>query len=79
MKQINQTAKTMGATVTCIDENQEAREFYYKLHRCLKRAMSDEKLCCHVNNIIVQLGKSIESQYTYYDASFDAWCDYFLE
>ena len=62
-----------------LDGNYKAVEFYYKLHKCLKKAMSDDKLCCHVNSIIVQLGRSIESQYHYYDEFEDQWCDYFLE
>jgi len=56
----------------------KAQEFYYKLHKCLKIALNNDKLSCHANNIIVQLGKSIESQYKYFDQSFDSWCDYFL-
>lgn len=68
----------MNYTVTILEENKEAVDFYYKLHKCLKKAMNDDSLSCHVNNIIVALGKSIESQETYYDKRMDAWCDYFL-
>lgn len=57
---------------------EKATEFYYKLHKCLKKAMSDKELSCHANNIIRKLGKSIESGFTYYDQNFDLWCDYFL-
>lgn len=53
-------------------------DLYYKLHKCLKIAIGNEALGCHVNNIIVHLGKSIESQETWYDESVDGWCDYFL-
>lgn len=77
----NKSAKEMGATVTNLESEQEikARDYYYKLWKCLKRAMSDDKLACHCNNIIVHLGKSIESNYTYYNGMHDAWCDYFLK
>lgn len=57
---------------------EKAHEFYYKLHKCLKIALSKEELECHANSIIVHLGKSIESQQEYYDGSFDTWCNYFL-
>lgn len=60
------------------DENKKAIDLYYKLHKCLKKAMSEEKLGCHINNIIVALAKSIESQETWYDESIDVWSDYFL-
>lgn len=60
------------------DENKAAIDLYYKLHRCLKKAMGDEKLSCHVNKIICHLAKSIESGETWFDASLDVWCDYFL-
>lgn len=66
--------------VECIDKPDiiRGKDFYYKLHKCLKIAMSNDELSCHVNHIIVHLGKNIESQFTYYDSSFDIWCDYFL-
>lgn len=66
-------------------EDQKARELYYKLHRCLKKSLSGaqslngDDLSCHANNIIRYLAKSIESGETWYDASVDIWCDYFLE
>lgn len=54
--------------------------YYYKLWKCLKKALADEdKLGCHCNHIVVQLGRSVESGYTYYDKGFDIWCDYFLK
>lgn len=57
-----------------------AREYYLKLWKCLKKALADEdKLGCYCNNIVVHLGKSVESGFTYYDPSHDAWCDYFLK
>ena len=56
----------------------KSQNFYYKLHKCLKIALNNDELSCHANSIIVHLGKSIESQYTYYDENFDSWCDYFL-
>ncbi|MBR3742290.1 MAG: hypothetical protein IKN04_17850 [Clostridia bacterium] len=60
------------------EEKQRGQALYYKLWACLKKALADEKLCCHCNSIIVHLGKSVESQYTYYDALMDSWCSYFL-
>lgn len=76
----NETALSMGATVIDMDspEKIRSREYYYKLWNCLKRALSDDKLACHCNNIVVHLGKSVESGFTYYDQRHDAWCDYFL-
>lgn len=68
----------MGEVKTTVLENEKAIELYYKLHKCLKRAMRNEKLGCHVNNIIVKLAKSIESGETWYDEATDGWCDYFL-
>ena len=62
-----------------IDPNKQAIDLYYKLHKCLVRAMSNDDLGCHINNIIVSLAKSIESQETWYDSSVDVWCDYFLK
>jgi len=55
-----------------------AIDLYFKLHKCLEKAMETEKLSCQVNSIIVKLAKSIESNETWYDASTDVWCDYFL-
>ena len=60
------------------EEKQRGQALYYKLWACLKKALSDDKLACHCNSIIVHLGKSVESQYTYYDALMDSWCSYFL-
>ena len=65
--------------VSIVDETPEGVKFYYKLWKCLKKCLADDdRLGCHANNIIVHLGKSIESQYKYYDKNFDSWCDYFL-
>ena len=61
------------------DKNKQAIDLYYKMHKCLEKAMNSDKLGCHVNNIIVRLAKSIESQETWYDATYDTWCDYFLK
>lgn len=63
---------------TVIDTTPVAVKFYHKLWKCLEKSLSDDKLGCHANNIVVHLGKSVESNYTYYDESFDRWCDYFL-
>ena len=63
---------------TVKDDQTKAQKFYYKLHKCLKIALNNDELSCHANKIIIHLGKNIESQYTYYDESFDFWCDYFL-
>lgn len=53
---------------------------YYKLWACLRIAMLDEgELGCHCNDIVKHLGKSVESQFTYYDTLMDVWCNYFLE
>jgi len=61
-------------------EKQRSIAYYYKLWKCLKKALADEdRLGCHCNNIVVHLGKSVESGFTYYDQHHDAWCDYFLE
>lgn len=54
-------------------------DFYYKLWKALEIAMNNERLGCHCNSIVVQLGKSVESAEQYYDKSFDAWLDYFIE
>lgn len=59
--------------------NEKGKEFYYKLWRCLKKALANEdKLGCHANNIVKHLGRSIDSNYQYYDKAIDDWCDYFL-
>lgn len=52
--------------------------FYYKLWKCLNKALSDDKLGCHANSIIIHLGRNIESQNEYYNEPFNQWCDYFL-
>jgi hypothetical protein len=69
----------MEYTEVIIDPNKRAIDLYYKLHKCLKKAMSTDDLGCHVNDIIVNLAKSIESHETWYDALIDVWCDYFLK
>ena len=58
--------------------NKKAIDLYYKLHKCLAKALNSDVLSCHANNIIVNLAQSIESQETWYDPNTDAWCDYFL-
>ena len=66
------------------DPNQKAHDLYYKLHKCLKIALTapiqpnGDDLSVHANSIIRHLAKSIESGETWYDASLDNWCDYFL-
>lgn len=62
-----------------MEDNQKSIELYYKLHKCLRKAISEEELGCHVNNIIRHLAKSIESEETWYDSFIDIWCDYFLK
>lgn len=60
-------------------KEQKAMEYYYKLWKCLKIALAnEEKLGCHCNNIVIHLGKSVESGFTYYDPNHDSWCDYFI-
>lgn len=69
-----------GSVETILDgKDRKPVDLYYKLHECLKKAMADEKLSCHINSIVVYLAKSIESQETWFDASCDAWCNYFLQ
>lgn len=67
-------------TVTYLETNEELKaiEFYHKLWKCLRKAMSSDELACHCNNIVVHLGKSVESNFTYYNETTDKWCDYFL-
>ena len=65
------------------DPKKKGIDLYYKLHKCLTRSLSGkaqngDELSCHTNNIIRYLAKSIESNEEWYDASVDAWCDYFL-
>lgn len=70
----------MGHTVQRVNNNTSGMDYYYKLWGALKKALADEdELGCHANSIVVELGKSIESQYTYYNAGFDGWLDYFLK
>jgi hypothetical protein len=57
----------------------QGQSLYFKLHRCLEKAMSDkENLGCHVNDIVLYLARSIKSGETWYDSFADVWCDYFL-
>lgn len=70
---VRKEGKEQRNKITVIDGRETIHPY-----KCLKKAMGDEKLACHVNSIIVQLGKSIESQFTYYNESYDMWCDYFL-
>lgn len=56
----------------------ETPTYYYKLWKCLKIALADSDLSCHANDIVVHLGKSIESNYSYFDELHNLWCDYFL-
>lgn len=66
-------------------ENENAHELYYKLHKCLKISLTapikknGDDLSCYANNIICYLAKSIESGETWYNASVDVWCDYFIK
>lgn len=80
--EMSENAKNIagGAGLSTLESPQQmmAREYYYKLWKCLKKALADDKLACHCNNIVVHLGKSVESSFTYYNAQHDAWCDYFL-
>ena len=78
LKRYEREAIKMGEVKTTVLGNEKAIAIYYKLHKCLTKAMNDEELSCHVNNIIVKLAKSIESGETWYDEATDKWCDYFL-
>lgn len=67
------------------DTDKKAHDLYCKLHKCLKIALTapvqpnGDDLPIHANHIIVNLARSIESGETWYDASVDIWCGYFLE
>ena len=54
-------------------------KYYYRLWKAIRKCLSDEKKYgCHLDNIITQLAKSIDSNYEYYNEYFDAWLDYFI-
>ena len=71
-------------TITTI-ENEKAINLYYKLHKALKISIvaptqpNGDSLSTHTNSIVKYLAKSIESGETWYDATVDAWCDYFIK
>lgn len=66
-------------------EDEKAIELYYKLHKALEISITapiqpnGDSLSVHTNNIVRHLAKSIESGETWYDASVDGWCDYFIK
>lgn len=60
------------------EESDLGGKYYRKLLECLRMALDDEKLGCHVNNIIIHIARCIESNYTYFDQYHSMWCDYFL-
>ncbi len=78
VEKLKAVAKRMMADEVIIDNFGDPVKYYYKLWEALRKALSDDKLGCHANSIIVQLGRSVDSNYEYYNESFDAWLDYFL-
>jgi len=71
-----------GSLVEHMNQQAETREqkLQKKLWDCMKKALSDEdKYGCHLREIALHLGRSIESKETYYDTLIDVWCDYFLK
>ena len=71
-----------GSLVDYMTQQAETREkkLQKKLWSCMKKALADEdKYGCHLREIALHLGRSIESKETYYDALIDVWCDYFLK
>ena len=66
--------------ITEIDARTRGQKLYHKLWSCMKKAIADEdQFGCHLNEIALHLGRSIESRETYYDTLIDVWCDYFLK
>ena len=78
-KQGYKLEEVLKSGTTVYSSQTQAQAFYYKLWKCLGKAMDNPELSCHANHIVVHLGKSVESKFTYYDSSFDSWCDYFLK
>lgn len=71
-----------GNLVDYMNQQAETRErkLQKKLWDCLKKALANEKeYGCHLRDIAMHLGRSIESKETYYDTLIDVWCDYFLK
>lgn len=61
------------------DGRTKGQKLYDKLWACMRKALADhDKYGCHCNEIAVHLGRSVESQQTYYNTLIDVWCDYFL-
>ena len=78
VEKLKRVAKRMMVDEVIVDDFGDPVAYYYKLWKALRKALSDDKLECHANNIIVQLGRSIDSNYGYYNQNFDEWLDYFL-
>ena len=53
--------------------------YYQKLLACLRKALGEEKLGCHVDDIIIHMARCIDSGYSYFDQANSIWCDYFLK
>ena len=52
---------------------------FHKLCLCMHKICDDhDRLGCHFITTARHLGRCIDSDYTYYDALIDAWCNYFL-
>ena len=71
-------ARRMMVDEIVIEDSGDPEKYYFRLWKALRKALSNEKLECHANSIIVQLGRSIESNYEYYNEQFDDWLDYFI-
>ena len=61
-----------------LEDRSSGVEYYRKLLECLHKALNDEELGCHLNDIIIQMSRCIESGYTYFNQGHSIWCDYFL-
>lgn len=48
-----------------------------RLYRCLKVAISDEKLECQVGHIVLEMAEVMKNP-DYHSPILEAWCDYFL-
>ena len=71
-----------GSLVEYMNRRAETKEkrLHKKLWECMKKALAnEEKYGCHLREIALHLGRSIESKETYYDTLIDVWCDYFLK
>ena len=71
-----------GSLVKHMEEHDTPKgiKLYRKLWACMEKAIGNKaKYGCHLNEIARHLGRSIESNETYYDTLIDVWCDYFLK